>query len=90
MRRLGDERLEALSLAIVDRIGASGAARVVDRGRAVAVVLDKLSSAFQVDKALDAAVRQRIESLSRDVPEGGREWELLYQQYLEELSHRNR
>jgi len=33
-------------------------------------------------------VRQRIESLSRQVPEGSSEWDLLYRQYSEELAKR--
>ncbi len=38
--------------------------------------------------ALDRAVRARIASLQRQVPEGGCEWELLYRKYSEELSRR--
>jgi len=37
-----------------------------------------------VDERLDAAVRRKIASLSRQVPPGSREWELLYRQYFEE------
>jgi hypothetical protein len=87
-RNLGSARIEAIALAVVDRLGSTAGLRVKDRGAAVAACAKRLRTAFQVDEQLDAAVRARIASLRRDVPEGGREWELLYQQYLEELSRR--
>ena len=39
---------------------------------------------FNIDDALDAKVRRKIASLSRRVPEGSGEWDVLYRQYLEE------
>jgi len=39
---------------------------------------------FNVDDLLDAKVRRKIASLSRRVPEGSGEWDVLYRQYLEE------
>lgn len=43
-----------------------------------------LSDYLQVDEILDAKVRRKIASLSRRVPEGSGEWDVLYRQYLEE------
>ena len=43
-----------------------------------------LTDFFNVDDALDAKVRRKIASLSRRVPEGSGEWDVLYRQYLEE------
>lgn len=37
-----------------------------------------------IDVALDAKVRRKIHSLSRRVPEGSGEWDVLYRQYFEE------
>ena len=39
---------------------------------------------LKFDDEADAAVRRTIQSLSRKVPEGSREWEVLYQKYREE------
>jgi hypothetical protein len=39
---------------------------------------------FNVDDVIDAKVRRKIASLSRRVPEGSTEWDVLYRQYLEE------
>ncbi len=43
-----------------------------------------LTDFFNVDDALDVKVRRKIASLSRRVPEGSGEWDVLYRQYLEE------
>jgi hypothetical protein len=43
-----------------------------------------LTEFFNIDDALDAKVRRKIGSLSRRVPEGSGEWDVLYRQYLEE------
>ena len=43
-----------------------------------------LADFLQIDDALDARVRRKIESLSRRVPEGSAEWNILYRQYLDE------
>jgi hypothetical protein len=90
VKRLGDARIEALSLALVDAIGRTPGLKVQDRGRAVRAVSARLKAAFQVDSSLDRAVRARIASLKRPVPETSREWDLLYRQYLDELSRRHR
>jgi hypothetical protein len=43
-----------------------------------------LTDFFNFDDALDTKVRRKIASLSRRVPEGSGEWDVLYRQYLEE------
>lgn len=43
-----------------------------------------LNDFFSIDDALDTKVRRKIASLSRRVPEGSGEWDVLYRQYLEE------
>ena len=43
-----------------------------------------LTDFFNLDDALDVKVRRKIASLSRRVPEGSGEWDVLYRQYLEE------
>lgn len=87
--RLSAERVEALTLAIVDAIEASPDLRVIDRGRAARVVSSRLSSVFGQGGDLDREARAKIASLSRNVPEGSREWDILYRQYLEELRRKS-
>ena len=86
--RLREERVEALSLAIAKAIVESGV-EVLDKGSAVRRIAARVGATFGGDSgALDRAVRSRIASLQRVVPEGGREWEVLYRKYTEELSRR--
>jgi hypothetical protein len=42
------------------------------------------------DADIDAAVRRKIESLSRKVVPGSREWDVLYRQYTEEERRKRR
>jgi len=88
VKRLSDGRVEALALAIIGRLEKQRDFKITDRGVALRLVVTRLKEAFQVDPELDRAVRARISSLHRPVPEGSREWELLYRQYLDELSRR--
>lgn len=44
----------------------------------------------KVDEAIDLAVRHKIESQKRNIPEGSEEWDILYRKYFEEESARRR
>lgn len=39
---------------------------------------------LKVGEKIEDTVNKKIESLSRDVPEGSAEWDVLYKQYFEE------
>jgi hypothetical protein len=43
-----------------------------------------------VDVRIDALARKKIASLSRDVPLGSPEWDVLYRKYYEEESRKSR
>lgn len=43
-----------------------------------------IKAQLQTGEEMDRAVRKKIESLSRHVPEGSPEWDTLYQKYLRE------
>ena len=43
------------------------------------------------DEVIDQAVRYKIESQSREIPEGSEEWDILYRRYYdEEMSKRQK
>jgi hypothetical protein len=88
VRKLSDARVESMALAVVKTLETKSGVSVTDRGVAVRIVAAQLRGAFQENSTLDQAVRARIASLSRKVPEGSREWDILYRQYAEELSRR--
>ncbi len=85
MSRASDGRISALAHLAFEAIkqGPEVADLRTDR-----LVLGEIKAAltdfFNVDDALDAKVRRKIASLSRRVPEGSGEWDVLYRQYLEE------
>jgi hypothetical protein len=49
-----------------------------------------ITAELTFDDEADNAARNTIQSLSRRVPEGSREWEVLYQKYREEELRRRR
>jgi hypothetical protein len=55
-----------------------------NEGRALAETKQALDEFFQREDQLDDAVRHKIQSLSRHVPPGSREWDILYRKYYEE------
>ncbi len=89
MENLSEARIEALALAVMKAIKAAPGVEVLSPGGAVKRVAARLQTALSPDGlTLDHAVRARIASLSRKVPEGSREWDLLYRQYSEQLAKR--
>jgi hypothetical protein len=81
---VSDGRISALSHLVLAELKRTDVADL----RPDRLVLNEIKSALtdflQVDDALDAKVRRKIASLSRRVPEGSAEWDVLYRQYFEE------
>jgi hypothetical protein len=90
VKGLSEARIETLALGITRALERQAGVEVVDPGRTAHLTAQKLSAALRPGQGLDAAVRARIASLSRRVPEGSREWDVLYKQYSEELSRKLR
>jgi len=59
-------------------------------GRALAETKQVLHDFFQREDHIDDIVRQKISSLSRQVPPGSREWDILYRKYFEEEARKQR
>ena len=59
-------------------------------GRALSETKLILQEFFHFEDQLDDAVRQKISTLSRFVPPGSREWDVLYRKYYEEESRKHR
>ena len=49
-----------------------------------------IEAEMRTDEAIDAAVRHKLESQKRTIPEGSSEWDVLYRKYYEEESVRFR
>ena len=89
--RLNEDRISHLSHLILDKLMQD---RNVDAVQAEERVLREikrtLTDELKFDDEADTVVRKMIQSLSRKVPEGSREWEVLYQKYREEELRRRR
>ena len=90
MMRLSDSRISHLSHLIVDGLRKERLATFGSEGRALAETKQALRDFFQKEDAIDEAVRHKIASLSRHVPPGSREWDVLYRKYFEEEARKHR
>ncbi len=85
MSRASEGRISALAHLILTAIKKGDEVADVRADRLVLTeIKGALADFFNVDDAIDAKVRRKIASLSRRVPEGSGEWDVLYRQYLEE------
>lgn len=88
--RFSEARKSHLAHLIVSTLRKEGLAEI-DNER---LVLNEIKAVFEqehsIDARIDAAVRKKIASLSRNVPPGSGEWEILYRQYYEEESRKQK
>jgi len=83
-------RKSYLAHLFVSTLRAEGLAEIDNERLVLAEIKRILEQDHEVDARIDAAVRKKIASLSRRVPAGGREWEILYRQYYEEEARKHR
>lgn len=82
--RLSEDRISHLAHLITDAIWKDDLVDFEDDNLALKEVKRVLTSYLHIEDEADSAARAKIRSLSRDVPEGSREWEILYRKYFEE------
>ena len=89
--RLNEDRISHISHLILDKLMQD---RNVDalqtEERVLREIKRTITDELRFDDEADEVVRKTIQSLSRRVPEGSREWEVLYQKYREEELRRRR
>ena len=90
MSRLSEGRISHLAHLLVDGIKRAALGDFPNEGRALAETKRVLHEFFERDDHLDEVVRQKIQSLSRHIPMGSREWDVLYRKYLEEEMRRQK
>ncbi|MGH7773549.1 MAG: DUF507 family protein [Candidatus Binatia bacterium] len=84
MSRLSDSRISHLAHLIIDGLWRENLADFPNEARALGETKSVLKEFFSREAHLDEVVRQKIQSLSRPIPPGSREWDILYRKYLEE------
>jgi hypothetical protein len=88
--RLSESRISHLAHLVVDAVRQGKLGEFSNEGRALANTKLVLHEFFQREDQVDDLVRQKIQSLSRQVPIGSREWDILYRKYFEEESRKQR
>jgi uncharacterized protein len=86
--RLSDNRIAALARTALRVIAAEG--EVLSERTALVETKRILSEHFQRDDKTDEIVRRKIASLSRQVPQGSAEWDILYRRYFEEETRKRK
>jgi hypothetical protein len=90
MSRLSESRISHLAHLVVDGVKRAELAIFLNDGRALAETKRVLHEFFEPEDHLDDVIRQKIQSLSRHIPPGSREWDVLYRKYLEEEMRRRK
>ena len=90
MSRLSESRISHLAHLVLDGLRKAQLADFPSEGRALAETKQVLHAYFQGEDQIDDIVRQKIMSLSRQVPQGSREWDILYRKYYDEELRKQR
>jgi hypothetical protein len=90
MTRLTESRISHLAHLIIDGVWKNDLADFPNEARALAETKRVLEEFFGGEDRLDDIVRQKIQSLSRRVAPGSREWDVLYRKYYEEELRKHR
>ena len=83
---ISEDRISHLAHRIMEQIWRDDVADATDERRALECVKQSLGSFFRMADEIDDAVRSRLRG---KVP-GSREWDILYQKYLQEESARRK
>ena len=90
MIRLSENRISHLAHLVLDGLTKSKLAEFPNHGRSLVETKQILQEFFHFEDQLDDAVRRKIATLSRQIPPGSREWDVLYRKYYEEESRKHR
>jgi hypothetical protein len=90
MTRLTESRISHLAHLIIDGVWKNDLADFPNEARSLAETKRVLEDFFGGEDRLDDIVRQKIQSLSRRVAPGSREWDVLYRKYYEEELRKHR
>jgi hypothetical protein len=82
--KFSEGRLSHLSHQVLAIFRAEGLADIENERLALQAIKRALDGDTDRDAKLDEVVRRKIASLSRKVPQGSHEWDILYRRYMEE------
>jgi hypothetical protein len=86
--RMSRERIFHLTDLILKELGTVAGVQVKAPDELRTEVLRALTEESKLEESIDTEVRKTLASYSRPMPEGSREWEVLYQKTREEVYKR--
>lgn len=89
--RLSREKLIHLSHAILAGLENSSEVKLLrDRNDVRLSILEVLHEAMKLEEEMDQAARRKILSQKKEIPEGSRDWDVLYRKYYDEEMSKHR
>jgi hypothetical protein len=89
--RLSEDRISHLSHLVLDMLMQDRNVDAIQpEERVLREIKRTLTDELKFEDEADEAARRTIRSLSRKVPEGSREWDVLYRKYFEEELNRRK
>ena len=89
--RLSEDRISHISHLVLDALVQNRHVDVLQpEERLLREIKRTITAELQFEDEADTAARRTIQSLSRRVPEGSPEWDVLYRKYMDEEMHRRR
>jgi hypothetical protein len=86
--RMSRERIFHLTDLIMKELETSAAVQVKNHDDLRPEIMRALTEESKLEETVDSEVRKILSSYSRNMPEGSREWEVLYQKTREEVYKR--
>ena len=86
--RMSRERIFHLADLIVKELGTVPGVQVKAPDEVRPEIVRGLTEEAKLEESVDTEVRRTLSSYSRPVPEGSREWEIMYQKTREEVFRR--
>lgn len=89
--RLSEDRISHVSHLILDMIVRNRNIDLIQpEEKLLREIKHTIAGELKFEDEADEAARRTIQSLSRKVPEGSREWDVLYRKYFEEEINRRK
>ena len=83
--RFSEDRISHIAHLITDAVWNDDMVDYADEEKALAETKKLMLDLFKVEDDADTYARDTIRSLSKHVPEGSRDWDILYSKYSEEF-----
>lgn len=88
--KLSEDRISHIAHAVWDGLYNDDLVDYPDDSQALQGIKWAITEYLKVDDEIDEVARNMIQSLKRGVPEGSREWDILYRKYYDEEANRRR